>query len=215
MPDYLPCFLRKRCQTHASPFALYDADIFPYDPLMNAALLLTALRVILIVPGLLALYAGWVGISLIIFIIASLTDWADGYVARKWNLSTALGAFLDPLADKLLVLLYFVFFTQYNFFPLWLFMAMLARDLINDAFRGFVMGKGKSAPANMWSKAKTMGQMLSLVAVQAGVYLYTVSNVDPLGGRLLVVANILMLLSLVSGVIGTVVFFAKYRSVLR
>lgn len=110
-------------------------------------------------------------IGCIVFIVASLTDFLDGYLARKWHQVTDLGKFLDPIADKLLVncsLLYLMLphFGMDNLqIPLFCVILMIARDLVVDAFRFVAASKGKVMAANIFGKAKTVLQMIAIPLV--------------------------------------------------
>jgi CDP-diacylglycerol---glycerol-3-phosphate 3-phosphatidyltransferase len=187
-----------------------------YDAVVPLAMKLTWLRIVLVAPGTAALMLGWPAVSLAIFVIACATDWADGYLARKTNTTSPLGAFLDPLADKLLVFLYFAVLQSMGAFPLWLFLCMLARDVINDAFRSFAASRKVILPANIWGKAKTTLQMVSLIAalilVIKSMHSFTMSATDI---ALLTIANGAMILALLCGVVGTMLFIRAGKSVLR
>ena len=112
----------------------------------------------------------------IVFIIASLTDFVDGYLARKNNQVTALGKFLDPVADKLLVNSLVIFliapamFAPYNngqviTFNLWYAIILVARDIVVDALRFIAAQKKIVIAANIFGKAKTVLQMIAIVLV--------------------------------------------------
>ncbi len=107
-------------------------------------------------------------IAFIIFIIASTTDFLDGYLARKWKQVTVLGKFLDPVADKLLVdscLIYLIlphFLTSTLTISVFCVIVMIARDLVVDAMRFIAAGKGKVLAANIFGKIKTVLQMVAI-----------------------------------------------------
>ncbi|MCQ2772893.1 MAG: CDP-diacylglycerol--glycerol-3-phosphate 3-phosphatidyltransferase [Bacilli bacterium] len=108
----------------------------------------------------------WCGI----FIIASITDFLDGYLARKWNQVTDLGKFLDPIADKLLVDCTFIYLCISRFpgqlcVNLYLVIILIARDLIIDALRQVSAAKGKVLAANMAGKLKTVFEMIAIPLV--------------------------------------------------
>jgi cardiolipin synthase len=102
--------------------------------LWTAANLLTIFRIALTLPFLYLIKEGRFGLALLVFFIASVTDFADGYVARKFNQQSAVGRFLDPLADKLLLTASFIVMAlpHKNFpsIPIWLAWAVVARDVI-------------------------------------------------------------------------------------
>ena len=105
-------------------------------------------------------------ITTFIFFIASITDWFDGYLARKWNQTTPLGAFLDPVADKVLVAVAFVCVVEY-YHTWWITIPiciMIAREIIISALREWMaeLGKRTSVAVSLWGKIKTTAQMLAL-----------------------------------------------------
>ena len=101
-------------------------------------------------------------LSLALFIVASLTDYADGYIARKYNQVTDFGKFLDPLADKLLVIAAMVMFCQWGKFPAWALMIVLAREFAVTGLRLVAVGKGKVIAAGWSGKVKTASTMIGL-----------------------------------------------------
>lgn len=187
---------------------------------MTLATRLTVLRLVLVPVGLLWLFfvpAPWqfTG-ALAIFVIAAATDWFDGYFARKYKQTSPLGTFLDPLADKLLVLTFFVFLTVVGGYPLWLLLCMLIRELVHDGFRNFIASRGQVIGANWWSKWKAGFQMLSIcMMLLGGALAWDIGTGDE---RVVFVttlaSNLLMIAALVSGVIGTAVFFRRHASAL-
>lgn len=105
-------------------------------------------------------------ITTFIFFIASITDWFDGYLARKWNQTTPLGAFLDPVADKVLVAVAFVCVVEY-YHTWWITIPiciMIAREIIISALREWMaeLGKRTSVAVSIWGKIKTTAQMFAL-----------------------------------------------------
>ncbi|MCR5692804.1 MAG: CDP-diacylglycerol--glycerol-3-phosphate 3-phosphatidyltransferase [Bacilli bacterium] len=110
-------------------------------------------------------------ISFFLFIIASLTDLFDGKIARKYNLVTDMGKFLDPVADKLLVNLTLIYLALPHFnsgnatIPLFCVIIMIGRDLIIDAFRLAAASKGSILAANIFGKLKTVFQMIAIPMV--------------------------------------------------
>ena len=153
----------------------------------------------------------------ILFVIAAITDLVDGAIARRTNTTTGLGAFMDPLADKLLVLLTFVILMTMSLYPLWLFVFMLFRDLLNDAYRNFAASQRIMLKANVSSKIKTILQMLSLslailVLVFRHEYIGVISGASV--DLLLQVANLFMLIALLIGLIGTIQFITKHSRII-
>ena len=135
---------------------------------MNLPNKLTVLRVLLIpffvlftlvdlVPG----YSKY--IAVLIFIAASLTDLLDGKIARKYNLVTNFGKFMDPLADKLLVCSAFICFVQFGTVPAWVVVLIIGREFIISGFRLIAADNNIVIAANYWGKIKTVVQMVMCV----------------------------------------------------
>lgn len=103
--------------------------------------------------------------ALIIFIIASITDKIDGIWARKSKKVTDLGAFLDPLADKMLVNLAFLVLVYMNIVPLWVFATILVRDFAVDGMRMMAARQGITIAASFYGKLKTTVQMVALIII--------------------------------------------------
>lgn len=145
---------------------------------MNLANKLTIFRIILvpvimaipIIDNLIGIPGTFLGISSafwimnIIFIIASITDKLDGYIARSRNEVTTFGKFLDPLADKILVLSAFVILVEYGKIPSWIPIIVLAREFIVSGYRLVAVEKGgKVIAASIWGKLKTVTQMIAII----------------------------------------------------
>ncbi len=99
-------------------------------------------------------------IALAIFIIAALTDALDGYIARKYNLITNFGKFMDPLADKLLVSAALICFVQMQLIPAWVVIIIISREFIISGFRLVASDNGIVIAASYWGKVKTVCQMI-------------------------------------------------------
>ena len=100
----------------------------------------------------------------IIFIIASITDKLDGYIARSRNQVTTFGKFLDPLADKILVISALVILVEYTKIPSWIPIIVLAREFIVSGYRLLAVEKGGIViAASMWGKLKTVTQMIAII----------------------------------------------------
>ena len=102
-------------------------------------------------------------IALAIFIIASLTDTLDGYLARRDNLVTNFGKFMDPLADKLLVCSALICFTSLGTLPAWITIVIIAREFIISGFRLIAADNGIVIAASYWGKFKTVSQMIMII----------------------------------------------------
>lgn len=135
---------------------------------MTTASKITLLRVFMIPIYLVTMYLSggnsnvWMWISLAIFIIASLTDFIDGYIARHYNQTSDFGKFLDPLADKLLTLAAMCMFCQWGTFPAWALMIILTREFAVSGLRMVAGPKGKVIAAGKSGKFKTASSMVGL-----------------------------------------------------
>ena len=106
-------------------------------------------------------------VSLAIFVVASLTDYIDGYIARKYNQVSDFGKFLDPLADKLLVIAAMTMFCQWGKFPAWALMVVLTREFAVTGLRLVAVGKGTVIAAGKSGKFKTASTMIGLCVMMA------------------------------------------------
>lgn len=109
----------------------------------------------------------WMWISLGIFILASITDFVDGLIARKWNQVSDFGKFLDPLADKLLTIAAMALFCQWGKFPAWALMIVLTREFAVSGLRMVAGPKGKVIAAGWSGKIKTASTMVGLCVMMA------------------------------------------------
>ena len=134
---------------------------------MNLPNKLTILRVILVPVFFFFLmmditgYDKWIALS--IFIIASLTDLLDGKIARKYNLVTNFGKFMDPLADKLLVCSALICLVEMGRLPAWIVIIIIAREFIISGFRLVASDNGIVIAASYWGKFKTVSQMIMVI----------------------------------------------------
>lgn len=100
----------------------------------------------------------------LVFIIASITDKLDGYIARSKNMITTFGKFLDPLADKILVLTALIILVQFDKLPAWIPAIILTREFLVSGYRLVAVEKGgKVIAASFWGKLKTVTQMLAII----------------------------------------------------
>ena len=135
---------------------------------MNTPNKLTIARMIIVPFLVIFLLTGWGGeanryISLTLFVVASVTDWFDGYLARKNNLVTNFGKFMDPLADKLLVCSAMICMIDLKRLPAWFVIIIIAREFIISGFRLIAAENGIVIAANYWGKFKTASQMIMII----------------------------------------------------
>ena len=140
---------------------------------MTTASKITLLRVVLIPIYLVFMYLSqgsfglWMAIAMAVFIIASLTDFVDGHIARKYNQVSDFGKFLDPLADKLLVIAAMAMFCEWGKFPAWAIMIVLTREFAVSGLRMVAGPKGKVIAAGKSGKFKTASTMVGLCVMMA------------------------------------------------
>ena len=176
---------------------------------MNLANKLTIFRIILVPIMVIIPFLGingevfnvpltWIIIDFI-FILASITDKLDGYIARSRNQITTFGKFLDPIADKILVLAAMIMLVESNRLPAWIPIIVLFREFIVSGYRLVALEKGgKVIAASIWGKLKTVTQMLALVLAIIDVNPFFESFKGSLSGTSLIIngaSTILMIIS--------------------
>ena len=133
-------------------------------------------------------------LAMLLFILASLTDLFDGFLARKYNLVTSLGKFLDPLADKLLVISVLIMLVQAGWLEAWIVIIIVGRETTVTGLRAIAAEKGQVIAADKYGKLKTI---LQVVAICPLILHYTWWGFDPvpIGHLLILVALILTVFS--------------------
>lgn len=142
---------------------------------------------------------------LILFAIASFTDYLDGHIARKHNLITSFGKFIDPIADKLLVNTMFILFAVDGVVPAVFVLIMIWRDMIVDGLRMNASAKGKVVAAGMMGKAKTVLQMFAII--------FLLLNNLPFAFVSLPVADILFYAAVAVSVASGAEYFLKLKDI--
>ena len=135
---------------------------------MSTPNMLTLLRVLMVPLFMWALNTGLYAVAIIIFILASLTDQLDGFLARKNNQVTTFGKLMDPLADKILTISALVCLMEIEeaeFINSWVVMSIISRELIVTGIRQLAMGENMVIAASKWGKAKTVSQMAAIIGV--------------------------------------------------
>ena len=136
---------------------------------MNIPNTLTIIRMILIIPFVILLLNGADIPAVVIFIVASFTDMLDGKIARKYNLVTNFGKFMDPLADKLLVCSALICLVEMERLAAWIVIIIIAREFIISGFRLVASDNGIVIAASYWGKFKTVFQMIMVVVLMLNI----------------------------------------------
>ncbi len=175
---------------------------------MNTPNKLTIARMIIFPFLVIFLLTGWGGeanryISLTLFVVASVTDWFDGYLARKNNLVTNFGKFMDPLADKLLVCSAMICMIDLKRLSAWFVIIIIAREFIISGFRLIAAENGIVIAANYWGKFKTASQMIMIILL--------ILHFD---GIFVILEQIFIWLSLALTIISLITYIWQNRTVL-
>ena len=175
---------------------------------MNTPNKLTIARMIIVPFLVIFLLTGWGGeanryISLTLFVVASVTDWFDGYLARKNTLVTNFGKFMDPLADKLLVCSAMICMIDLKRLPAWFVIIIIAREFIISGFRLIAAENGIVIAANYWGKFKTASQMIMIILL--------ILHFD---GIFVILEQIFIWLSLALTIISLITYIWQNRTVL-
>ncbi len=172
-------------------------------------LLTFAVMALVFMPGVSAKAA-----ALLLFLLASLTDWLDGYLARRWNQRSALGALLDPIADKVLILGTLLAFVQLRMVPAWMVLIIIVRELLITGVRLFAASRRIILAAAMEGKHKTVSQVIAVVAV---LVLLLVRELGTAGETIATLEGIVLgclWLTVILTVVSGSSFFWRHRAVL-
>lgn len=165
---------------------------------MNLPNKLTIFRVILVIPFVALMLNGYDLWAVAVFIIASLTDLLDGKIARKYNLITDFGKFMDPLVDKLLVCAAMICLVEMGRLPAWMVIVIISREFIISGFRLVASDNGVVIAASYWGKFKTTFQMLMVIVLILDIQM---PFFQILGTVLTYVALILTVVSLIDYIV--------------
>ncbi len=177
---------------------------------MNLPNKLTVLRIVLVPVFVAVILSGCFGdnsrwVALAIFIIASLTDLLDGKIARKYNLVTNFGKFMDPLADKMLVCSALICLVELNRISSWMVIIIVVRDFVISGFRLVAAESGRVIAANYWGKFKTASQMIMICLLIADIRV----------GFLPLITEAFKWIALFLTVISLVVYIADNKDVMK
>lgn len=145
----------------------------------------------------------------IIFCAASLTDMLDGKIARKYNLITDYGKFMDPLADKLLVCTAMICLMSFGQLPAWFLIVIIAREFIISGFRLIAADNGVVIAASYWGKFKTVFQMAMVIVMLLKI------RVAPFALFFEVLETLLMYIAVILTVVSLIDYLVKNRNVLK
>ena len=135
---------------------------------------ITSIRLIFTIPLIIFLETNNTHLVWIIILLGGITDYLDGYFARKFNLKTKIGAILDPLADKVFIIIPFIWLCKYEVIPFWSLSILLIREFIISAFRGL---QENGLPALKIGKYKTFLQFISLVILFSNFNAFYIQNI--------------------------------------
>ena len=172
---------------------------------MNLPNKLTIFRCFLIIPFVVLFLMGYDLVATIIFVVASFTDFLDGNIARKYNLVTNFGKFMDPLADKLLVCSALICLVEMGRLEAWIVLIIIAREFIISGFRLVASDNGVVIAASYWGKFKTVFQMVMVIVLMLNFQ----------NSIMIVIGEVLVWISLALTVISLVDYVAKNIDVLK
>ena len=183
---------------------------------MNLPNKLTILRTVMIPFFILFLYTDWFHgydkiIAAVIFIAASLTDMLDGKIARKYNLVTNFGKFMDPLADKLLVCSAMICLIPSGKLPTAVVIVIIAREFVISGFRLVASDSGVVIAASYWGKFKTNFQMFAIILLMLNLG----ENFPAYAGGIHIAEQILIYIALILTIVSLVDYLAKNIDVLK
>lgn len=150
-------------------------------------------------------------IAVAIFILGAVSDAVDGHIARKHNLITVFGQFLDPIADKMLVTAGLLALMQEGLCNIWIVMVILVREFVMTSLRLIASAQGVVIPANVFGKIKTVMQMTALITV---MIFCAVNEFFTLPFSLPIFSNIFFALTAIMGVVSAVIYYKESKNVI-
>lgn len=192
---------------------------------MNLANKLTMLRIILVPVFLIFITVKDIPygklIAIAIFIVASVTDTLDGYIARSRNMVTRFGKLMDPLADKLLVTAALVSLVEFHIIPTWAAMVIIAREFAVTGLRQVAAAEGIVIAASPWGKAKTVTQIIAIILGLVNLSYNNISfgiakeSIVYPHGFLNLVTSIAMAAAVIITIVSGYDYFSKNREVMK
>ena len=173
--------------------------------MINLPNLLTSIRILLI-PVFIFFF--WEAtpktsvIAAIVFLLASLTDLLDGYLARRWKQITNLGKVMDPIADKLLILSALILLVEFHRIPAWIAIVLIGRDIAVTGLRAMASSEGIIIPADRAGKYKLAIQVTAIILLILGYEIYSI--------KFMVLGNILLDISVLFAVFSAIQYIIKY-----
>jgi len=170
---------------------------------MNLPNWLTTLRIFLVPPLVVVLLTEFEGsepIALGIFLLAAITDWFDGYLARKRNQITLLGKFLDPIADKLLIASVFISLVEMNVVPAWMVVIIIGREIAVTGFRAIAASHGHNISAGLSGKIKMVVEVITITLLIGRKYL----------GSFAFLSKIALWVTLIVAILSAVDYYFKF-----
>ncbi len=195
------------CQAFREDRGVNRSAFYPEDPipstgsLLNLPTWLTVSRIFLVPVVMVVILAKNERVGILVFLAACLTDFLDGYLARKRNEVTTLGKLLDPIADKLLMSAAFISLVEVGVAPAWMVVIVVGREFAVTGLRSIAISQGIAIAASPWGKYKTISQVIAVVLLLLG----------PTGlGRFNYLAQVALWLVVLLAILSAADYFLKF-----
>jgi CDP-diacylglycerol--glycerol-3-phosphate 3-phosphatidyltransferase len=175
--------------------------------LPNRITIFRMMIIIVFIPSILAANIVFNYVALFLFIIAAVSDWLDGFLARKYNIVSDFGKVMDPLADKILVISTLLCFVQMNLVPAWMVVIIISREFLINGIRIMAAQGGKIIMASNWGKAKTV---IEMTAISTVLFLKVVQDTIEYFNERQTWEEILMRLGNAGDILVQIVYYAPY-----